>query len=307
MRETFLLLVSILFTRLLAFPQYATLQVRLHVETASESYPDFYYVFNDTVIYQFTNDSTGNYGVSVAKQFDKDVAWIAITDHQNLEKLTTVSQLDNDKVLYFGDCVISITSCKRYHDEDFKSLENCFFPTNRLMRRFGLESQSSEQKELDSLCAVLDRINDSIKELLDVIIVAETREDSLFCSSFIPEYEYLGTYSSKPTCCFCYPTISGAGRSLEEIETDVCSLYKLLKKQSYYDAVDLGSIQLVVDEEGRPRGLWIDILKSQKDMVVSCALVLLKYLKNEDFNPSIDYDTGMPVPDFVSFPLRNCK
>ncbi|MBR5631657.1 MAG: hypothetical protein IKW82_08445 [Bacteroidales bacterium] len=307
MRETFLLLVSILFTRLLAFPQYASLQVRLHVETTDESYPDFYYLIDETVVYQFTNDSAGNYEVNVAKQFDKDDAWIAIKDNQNLEKLTTISKLDKDQVMYFGDRIISLTLCNRYHDEDFKLPENCFFPTNRFMERSDFETKLLNQKELDSLCAVLDRINDSLKELLDVIIVAETREDSLFCSSFIPEYEYLGTYSSKPTCCFCYPTISGAGRSLEEIETDVCSLYKLLKKQAYYDAVDLGSIQLVVDEEGRPRGLWIDILKSQKDMVVSCALVLLKYLKNEDFNPSIDYDTGMPVPDFVSFPLRNCK
>lgn len=278
-------IVLLLFMPILAFPQFRSVVMVLQLETTEETVPSLFYMFQDSVIYDLGKGKDGFYNECIpAKMVNTNAAFVIQVDNK-WEKIATVGQLEKKGVCSNGTITLTlleITRIPRDAPDDPREYKTPPNPYHRaLLSEDGLP------------------FTDSNWNSYQLILVASSAEDSLYCSTFLPKQAFDGTYYMKNNAVK-YPKASCKGMTMDSLRSELCKCFHEFKSEKAARPL-INNVTFVVDERGIIRGLFLFVEKEKQVIGRNVATKILFRFQNKRFHPAKDWITEEPVPDLVEF------
>lgn len=280
-----IIIVLMIFMPILAFPQYRSVVMVFQLETTEETVPTLFYMFQDSVIYDLGKGKEGFYNECIpAKMVNTDAAFAIQVDNK-WEKIVTVGQLEEQGVYSDGTITLTlleITRIPRDAPDDPREYKTPPNPYHRaLLSDDGFPFSSSNW------------------DSYQLLLVASSAIDSLYCSSFLPKRAIDGTYYTD-NLVLKYPKASCKDMTMDSLRLELCKCFHEFESEKAARPL-INNVTFVVDERGIIRGLFLFVEKEKKAIGRNVAKKILYRFQNERFHPAKDWITEKPVPDLVEF------
>lgn len=280
-----ILILSLILLPLYAFSQLRSVAMVLQLKETQAENPLLFYMLNDTVVYDLGKGKDGIFDICLPGNRVNDSAAFVIQSEKIWVKIATVRQLENNTECKNGTVSLTLLEIERIKQGD---------PENE-------KEYKTPPRPHQPTMLVDDHYYDNNPYLHADLLQFEalSKEDSLYCTEWLPKKAFDGTYYLD------YPFIKYPQAQCMEKTMDSLGLelYDYYLKCEYQENVELviNRITFVVDEKGLIRGAFCFVKKDQQEQFKKIAMRILHRFKNERFSPAIDVETGKPVPDLVEF------
>lgn len=135
-----------------------------------------------------------------------------------------------------------------------------------------------------------------------LMLIASSATDSLYCSTFLPKQAFDSTYFMDNDT-LTYPEATCKNLPLDSLKLKISEYYLQCEAE---EAVKPGINELVfvVDEKGVVRGVFCFVEKEKRFSGKNVVSKVLNRFKNEQFYPAIDILSRRPVHDMVEIPTH---
>lgn len=145
---------------------------------------------------------------------------------------------------------------------------------------------------------------DSILNTYEMALITTNKEDSVFCSQWMPKIAFDGT-EYNTDMYFRSPRARPLDESSGSIQFLVKSFFLNLKCDDENEKPIFTSINLIIDEKGHCRGLYFYLEKDKRECALYMAREVFSFVKVKLFCPAIDIKTGEPIPDIMVINLAD--
>lgn len=275
-----LLLLSI---PVIGIPQLRSAVIVLQLKTSGETIPSLYYILHDSVIYDLGNNTEGIYEECIPGKLVANDASFAIQADGIWKKIATIEQLEKQNVYNNGTITLTLLEIKRILRNDPEDPREYRTPPKPYYRALLSE---------DGL-----PFTDGNRNSYQLLLVASSADDSLFCSSLLPKRAFDGTFYMDNDI-IKYPKASCINM------TDECLKTKFSEFYLHYEAEEIvkpgiNEMTFIVDEKGVVRGIFCFVEKEKLAYGKNVATKIFNHFKDERFHPAKSIHTGKVVSDMV--------
>lgn len=268
---------------IVAFPQYRSVVIALQLNSNDNTTPSLFYMLQDSVIYDLGKGKEGFYEESIPAKMVTNDATFAIQVDDKWGKIATIGQLEEQGVCSNGAITLTLLEIKRIlrnDPEDPREYKTPPKPYHRaLLSEDGLPFTGTNWDKYQ------------------LLLVASSDADSLFCSAFLPKQAFDGSYYTVDSVIE-YPKASCMDKTMDCLKIHFSEYY--LQCESEEDIKPaINDMTFIIDENGVVRGVFCFVEKEKMIYGKNVAKKVFNRFKNERFHPAKDVATGKPVPDMV--------
>lgn len=279
------LVLSLLSIPLFAFSQLRSVAMVLQLKDTGVDSPLLYYMINDTVVYDLGKGKDGVFDICLPGNRVNDSAAFVIQSERLWIKIATVRQLENNTVCKSGTVSLTLLEIERIKQGDPESQKEYKTPPRPHQPTLLVDDHYYD--------------NNPLLHADFLQLVALSKEDSLYCSEWVPKKAFDGTYYLDYPI-IKHPRAHCVEKTMDSLQLELFDYYLDCERQENIELV-INRLTFVVDEKGLTRGAYCFVKKDQQEQAKKIAIKILHRFKNERFSPAINVETGKPVPDLMEF------